>query len=147
MVLDLQPTHPRGGEFKFTERGEGEDFKVTQPNRDEFVKEYGITNYANNISYYNELRLGLWSDDYLNGILDKQNYAPNKYNYNIYGDLEHMLDHIRDFKSINKIIRVISPYGNITDEKLEIYKKNGYIPYKKLYITNANTFIKIIYTD
>ena len=53
-----------------------------------------------------------------------------------YGDIgqkrySDFCDHRKDFKSQlqNSIIRVVSPYALIDEEKEEIYKKNGYQKY------------------
>ncbi len=134
--------------FKFIGNCNFSDYDTIQKNRNDFVKEFDITNYCKNISYKNILRLGLWSDNYLNGIEDSKRYAPSKYDSYIYGDLgnkniNRLLDHLVDLKSKDCIIRVISPY-NVNDKDLEIYQKNGFYAYKPLYTGSAHTFIKVI---
>lgn len=136
--------------FKFIGNCNFGDFEKIQKNRDDFVEEFNITNYCNNISYKNSLRLGLWSDNYLNGIEDCKKYAPTKYDSYIYGDEGKknllLLDHLVDLKSKNAlIIRVVSPY-DVNEKSLEIYKKNGFYAYMPLYTGSAHTFIKVINT-
>jgi len=136
--------------FKFIGNCNFADFEKIQKNRDDFVEEFNITNYCNNISYKNSLRMGLWSDNYLNGIEDCKKFAPTKYDSYIYGDegkknINRLLDHLVDLKSKNCIVRVISPY-DVNDKDLEIYQKNGFYPYKPLYTGSAHTFIKVINT-
>ena len=131
-----------------------EEGKQIDLNRIKFIEDFEIYNFANNISYKNLLRLGIWSDNYLNGKLDKTVYTENvKFNMNIYGDIgqneySKFLDHKVDFKKIcnNEIIRVVSPYGCCNkDERDEIYKKNGYEKYAfNLYSNSTYTYIKVI---
>lgn len=129
-----------------------EEEKQIEKNRKKFIEDFKIINFANDMSLNNYLRLGIWSDDYLNGIFDKNIYCDYKYNMSKYGDIgqkrySDFCDHRKDFKSQlqNSIIRVVSPYALIDEEKEEIYKKNGYQKYNNLYNKSTTTFIKIIY--
>ena len=141
-----------------------EDVKL---NRIKFINEFKIKNFAYNISAKNNLRLGIWSDDYLNGKLDKNLYVRTERNLKLpsrapttcqfssgtYGDIGNpqystLLDHEIHFKTNDyKLIRVVSPYVGpyvCSNETDEIYKKNGYEKYDNLYSNGAITYIKLI---
>ena len=136
--------------------------KEVKLNRIKFINEFKIKNFAYNINAKNNLRLGIWSDDYLNGKLDKNlfvktycnNTAPTtcKFSSSTYGDIGNpqystLLDHEIHFKTNDyKLIRVVSPYvwKGWSDEKDEIYKKNGYEKYDNLYSNSTITYIKVI---
>ena len=141
--------------------------KEVKLNRIKFINEFKIKNFAYNISAKNNLRLGIWSDDYLNGKLDKNLYVRTERNLKLpsrapttcqfssgtYGDIGNpqystLLDHEIHFKTNDyKLIRVVSPYVGpyvCSNETDEIYKKNGYEKYDNLYSNGAITYIKLI---
>jgi hypothetical protein len=152
---------------KFEWKSETISEKEVKLNRIKFINEFKIKNFAYNISAKNNLRLGIWSDDYLNGKLDKTLYVRTERNLKLpsrapwsassspgtYGDIGNpqystLLDHEIHFKTNDhKLIRVVSPYVDpyvCSNETDEIYKKNGYEKYDNLYSNGAITYIKVI---
>jgi len=145
---------------KFEWKSETISEKKVKLNRIKFINEFKIKNFAYNISAKNNLRLGIWSDDYLNGKLDKNLYAKVNLNtgwprsttptYGDIGELQYstLFDHEIHFKTNDyKLIRVVSPHVGpyvCSNETDEIYKKNGYEKYDTLYSNSTITYIKVI---